>query len=123
MDAQTAPLAAPGLSARAAAVLQRPVARRTLILALAIVGLNLVDAFATLRHLSHGAEELNPLMGALLRCGPLRFLAVKHALASLGVLGIAIHPHARAARVAMWVLLPLYLLLAAYQVALFFLIA
>lgn len=122
MHAQAAAVSPPRFFQSTAELLRRPIERRTLLLALAIVALNLLDAFATLRHLSHGAEELNPIMGALLRGGPVRFLAVKHALASLGVIGIAIHPHVRAARVAMWVLLPMYLALGVYQVWLFFLI-
>jgi hypothetical protein len=98
------------------------VAEQTVVLGLAIVALNLVDAFATLRHVDHGAEELNPLMRALLRDGPSRFVAVKHVLASLGVVGIAMHPRLRAARFAMWLLLPLYGALASYQMALFWII-
>ena len=35
-------------------------------LCLRILALNLVDAFATLRHLEHGATEMNPFMLALL---------------------------------------------------------
>jgi hypothetical protein len=112
----------PRLLRGARALLVRPISRRTLALGLAILALNLVDAFATLRHLSHGAEELNPLMSALLRHGPQQFLAVKHALASLGVIGIAIHPQLRAARIALWILLPLYSALALYHCVLFFVI-
>ena len=88
-------------------------------LALAILSLNTVDAFATIRHLHHGAEELNPLMDWLLRRGAGWFLIVKHALASLGVIGIAMHTEVRAARVALWMLLPIYVAIAIYQLALF----
>ena len=102
--------------------LARPVERRTLLLCLLILALNLIDAFATLRHLDHGAEELNPLMLALLHHGVLSFVAVKHALASVGVVGIAAHPRARAAKVAMAILVPLYLAIAVYQVVLFWII-
>ena len=42
--------------------LYRPLETRTTLLCLAILLLNMLDAFATLRHLEHGAEELNPLM-------------------------------------------------------------
>ncbi len=102
--------------------LARPVETRTLLLGMAVVALNLVDAFATLRHLDHGAEELNPLMQLLLRHGAGWFLAVKHALASVGVIGIAAHPQVRAARIALWILVPLYVLIAVYQIVLFWLI-
>jgi hypothetical protein len=103
-------------------LLFRSVERRTLYAGLAVLALNLVDAFATLRHLDHGAEELNPLMMVLLRHGTTSFVTVKHALASVGVLGIAAHPRARAARIAMAVLVPLYVAIALYQVVLFWII-
>jgi hypothetical protein len=92
---------------------------RTTLLSISILLLNLVDAFATLRHLEHGAEELNPFMHALLRRGALHFLVVKHLLASIGVLGIALYPRQRASAVALYVLFPIYFLLAVYQLGLF----
>jgi hypothetical protein len=101
------------------AALVRPIDRSTLFLALAIVGLNLCDGFATLRHLHHGAEELNPFMGAMLRRGPGPFLLVKHLLASAGVVGITFHGELRAARIALWVLFPLYVAIVLYQAVLF----
>lgn len=101
------------------AVFNRPIELSTAALALAILCLNLIDAFATLRHLNHGAEELNPLMQMLLNHSASAFLIVKHLLASLGVIGIAMHGRARAARVALWILFPLYALIAIYQVILF----
>jgi hypothetical protein len=97
----------------------RPLDRRAMWLAFAIVALNLVDGFATLRHLHHGAEELNPFMLALLRHGAQPFLLVKHLLASAGVVGIAIHGRLRAARLALWLLFPLYLAIVIYQAVLF----
>src|SRR5260370_30748 len=45
----------------------RPLDNRTACLCLVILALNLLDAFATLRHLEHGATELNPFMEVLLR--------------------------------------------------------
>jgi hypothetical protein len=98
----------------------RPLDRRTAGLCLAILALNLLDAFATLRHLEHGATELNPFMKALLSRGAADFLIVKHVLASLGVIGIALHPGRRAPVAALCVLLPLYSVLAVYQIALFY---
>jgi hypothetical protein len=100
----------------------RPIERRTLLLGFAVLALNLVDAVATLRHLDHGAEELNPLMHALLRHGAAPFIAVKHSLAAIGVLGIAAHPQAPAARIALWILFPMYAAIALYQTALFWFI-
>jgi hypothetical protein len=99
--------------------LVRPLDRTTAWLCLAVLALNLIDAFATLRHLEHGAEELNPFMVMLLHRGAAPFLLVKHGLASIGVIGIAACPGKEAARHALWVLVPLYTLLAVYQIALF----
>jgi hypothetical protein len=101
-------------------VLVREVDSRTALLCMAILVLNLVDGFATLRHLEHGAEELNPFMVALLKHGAMPFLVVKHVLASVGVLGIAIYPRQRAANTALAILFPVYLVLAVYQLGLFY---
>jgi hypothetical protein len=98
----------------------RPLDSRTTFLCLAILALNMLDAFATLRHLAYGATELNPLMSALLRHGAREFLIVKHLLASAGVIGIALHPGRRVAVIALYILFPLYTLLAIYQIALFY---
>jgi hypothetical protein len=98
----------------------RPLDTRTTVFCLLILGLNLVDAFATLRHLEHGAEELNPFMLALLHHGARPFLVVKHALASIGVVGIALYPGQRAAQIALAILVPIYVLLAVYQIGLFY---
>jgi hypothetical protein len=100
--------------------LVRPLEMRTVCLCLAILALNLIDAFATLRHLEHGAEELNPFMLALLHKGAQPFLVVKHVLASIGVVGIALYPGQRAAHIALAILFPIYFLLALYQIGLFY---
>jgi hypothetical protein len=100
----------------------RPLDHRTTAFCLAILALNLLDAFATLRHLEHGAEELNPFMHLLLLRGAGHFLVAKHTLASVGVVGIAVYPERRAARIAIWVLFPTYLLLALYQIVLFYVV-
>jgi hypothetical protein len=99
----------------------RPLDTRTATLCLAILVLNLVDAFATLRHLEHGAQELNPFMLALLHRGAGHFLVVKHLLASAGIIGIALHPGRRASVLALYTLFPLYGVLAVYQITLFYL--
>jgi len=98
----------------------RPLDARTALLCLAILALNLLDAFATLRHLEHGAQEINPFMSALLHHGAGHFLVVKHLLASAGIVGIALHPGRRAAVIALYILFPLYSLLAVYQITLFY---
>lgn len=100
--------------------LRRPVSPASARLAVAILLLNTVDALGTLRHISFGAEELNPVMDALLDFGPVPFFVGKHALASLGLVGILLYERTRPARIALrWVLLPVYLLVALYQAALF----
>src|SRR5262249_45981179 len=100
--------------------LLRPLDSRTVLFCVAILLLNMVDAFSTLRHLEHVAEELNPFMVVLLHRGALSFLVVKHLLASLGVVGIALHPARRTANLALYFLVSLYSLLALYQLALFY---
>lgn len=98
----------------------RPLDIRTTLLCFALLALNLLDAFATLRHLEHGATEMNPFMLALLHRGAGHFLIAKHILASVGVIGIAVHPGRRAVAAALYILLPLYTVLAVYQIALFY---
>ncbi len=91
----------------------------TCVIALGIVGLNLIDAFGTLRHLAHGAEELNPIMQRLLDAGPLSFVLGKHMLACAGIVGILAHSRYPAAGVALrYVLFPIYLAIAIYQLVL-----
>jgi hypothetical protein len=99
---------------------KRPLAAPVVIAALAVLALNLVDAFCTLRHIELGAVELNPLMRGLLDLGPLPFLVGKHLLAAAGVLGIVAHSRHRAARQMLrFVLLPVYSAIGTYQVLLF----
>jgi hypothetical protein len=87
---------------------------------LAIVGLNLFDMVATLRHLELGAVEVNPLMRGLLEQGPFAFAAGKHFLVGFGVLALTTQCHRAAAATGLrYVILPAYALLALYQVALF----
>ncbi len=99
---------------------KRPLPRGIVIVALAIVGLNLLDAFCTLRHLQLGAVELNPLMRELLALGPLEFLIGKHCLAAAGIMGIVAQAgHPAAHRMLRFVLLPVYSAIGAYQLVLF----
>jgi len=90
------------------------------VVALAVIALNLLDAFCTLRHLELGAVELNPIMRMLLGISPLAFLVGKHILAAGGVLGIVAQARHNAARqVLRCVLLPVYLAIGIYQLILF----
>src|SRR5262245_20019566 len=100
----------------------RPLDGKIALACVAILVLNMVDAFATLRHLEHGAEELNTFMHALLQRGAEPFLFVKHLLASVGVIGIALYPERRAAHVALWILVPVYVALGLYQLGLFYIV-
>lgn len=98
----------------------RPIPTAVLVIALAVVGLNLLDAFCTLRHLEQGAVELNPLMRMLLDHGPLAFVVGKHLLAAGGVIGIVAHArHTAARKMLRFVLLPVYGAIGAYQLLLF----
>jgi len=99
---------------------RRPLSTAVALGALAVLFLNLLDAFCTLRHLELGAVELNPLMRVLLDAGPVQFLVGKHLLAAGGVIGIVAHSSHRAARSMLrYVLLPVYASIGLYQIALF----
>lgn len=101
-------------------ILRRPIPTEIFIVALAVIGLNLLDAFCTLRHLELGAVEVNPIMRMLLGISPLAFVIGKYVLASGGVLGIVAQARHNAARqVLRFVLLPVYVAIGAYQLALF----
>ena len=45
--------------------------------AILIILLNVFDAFATLRHVGHGAEEANPFMAVFIY-SPITFVSIKH---------------------------------------------
>ena len=99
---------------------RRPLSSPVAMAALAVLFLNLLDAFCTLRHIELGAVELNPLMRLLLEAGPVEFLVGKHLLAAGGVIGIVAHSSHRAARSMLrYVLLPVYASIGVYQLALF----
>lgn len=103
-----------GASSRIAA-LPRGVA----IVVIAIVVLNLLDAFLTLRHIELGAVELNPLMRYLLGEGWLAFIAGKHFMVGAGAIAVASQCRRGPALDALrFVVLPVYAAIAVYQVAL-----
>jgi hypothetical protein len=99
-------------------MLLRAIDKRELVLGMAIIVLNLIDAFFTLRHVSHGAEELNPLMDVLLSTSSGRFVVVKHLLVSLCVLGILLRSREKLARFALGLATFLFAGLAIYHTAL-----
>jgi Domain of unknown function (DUF5658) len=83
------------------------------------IGLNMFDAFATLHHLEHGAYELNPFMGAMLKVSPLAFFIVKYLLCIPAIIGIVIAPY-RTAKIVIGIVVPLYVVIGVYQIVMFF---
>lgn len=65
------------------------------IAALAIPVLCVLDAFFTLELISKGGVELNPIMAALIKLDPIRFLEAKYVLTSIGVVWLLIHKNYR----------------------------
>jgi hypothetical protein len=101
-------------------ILRRQIPTGVFIVALAVIALNLLDAFCTLRHLELGAIEVNPIMRFLLGISPLAFIIGKYVLASGGVIGIVAQArHSAARQVLRFVLLPVYAAIGVYQLALF----
>jgi len=90
---------------------------------LAILALNLFDAFLTLAHVWLGAIELNPLMRRLLEEGPAEFVLGKHLLVGVGVLAVVAQSRRRTAIAALsFMVLPAYAMVVLYQLALFALV-
>jgi len=99
---------------------RQPLTRSLVAVALLVVALNVVDALCTLRHVEYGANELNPLMDALLQRGATTFFIGKYLLASGGIIGIvACSQHPLARRVLSWLLVPVYSAIALWHGALF----
>lgn len=75
----------------------------TLLMVLAIVALNVLDAFFTLLFLSHGGEELNPLVQVLLESEwhPWPFILLKTVGIGLACAFLMIAKHFRSARLGM----------------------
>ena len=75
----------------------------TLLVVLAIVALNVLDAYFTLLFLSHGGEELNPLVEVLLKSEwhPWPFILLKTIGIGLACAFLMIAKHFRSARVGM----------------------
>ena len=79
----------------------------------------MLDVVFTLRHLELGAIELNPFMRELLDSGPLAFAMGKHFIVGAGVVAIAAHSSFALGVAALrFLLLPVYVLTAIYQVSL-----
>ena len=87
-----------------------------MVLVLAVFALNLLDAALTLDHLAKGGGEANPLAAALLASGSSSFVYEKCFVVAICLLALAIHRTFTLARVALYVLLSAYGLLALYHV-------
>jgi len=94
---------------------------RDLILALAILALNILDAFFTLSWVERGGSEGNPFMREVLDLGPGAFLFQKCVLAGFWLVVLTVHKNFRLARAGLYSLLAIYVLLLLYHLLLFFL--
>jgi hypothetical protein len=72
---------------------------RLFTLALAIIGLNLLDAWFTLLFLAHGGREVNPFVQKVLDCGPFAFIVFKTFGIGICVAFLTITKNFRAARI------------------------
>lgn len=107
------------MAAMSAQALSRALPPGAVLVVMAVVALNLADAFLTLWHVGLGAVELNPLMDRLLAHGPAAFVAGKHFAVSASIVAMAATCVHRPAfdRVAFFAL-ALYASITAYQLAL-----
>lgn len=78
--------------------------------------LSLADAFFTLRHLSHGATEANPVMRAALELGDVAFIVIKTLATMAGSVFLGLHKTWRMGRACLAVALVGYVLLTAWHV-------
>lgn len=99
-----------------------PVDIRRMKLGLFIIAMNILDTFATLRHIAHGCGELNPAMDALLHMSVYHFVIIKYICVAAGVIGIITYPKEVTGRVSAWILAGVFGLLGIFQVSLFFII-
>lgn len=76
-----------------------------------LTALNFLDAYFTILFLSHGGQELNPVVDALLRFGPWPFLLAKSVGVGFCAAFLTVTKNFRAARVGLAVLTVGYALL------------
>lgn len=103
-------------------VLLMPLDVRRMKLGLFIIAMNILDTFATLRHIEHGCEELNPAMDTLLHMSVYHFVIIKYLMVAVGVIGIITYPRQTIGRASAWVLAGMFSLLGIFQISLFFII-
>jgi hypothetical protein len=82
--------------------------RQDVALTIAILVLNILDAFFTLRWLDMGGAEGNPLMAMLIQASDLMFILQKCLVVGLWILILVIHKNFRIARFGLWGVLILY---------------
>ena len=85
---------------------------------LAVVLLNLADAYFTLLFLAHGGQELNPLVDQVLAYGPQAFILFKTIGMGVCAAFLTITKNFRAARIGLWVVLVGYSLLLCWHLLL-----
>lgn len=90
---------------------------------LAILGMSLADAFITLKLLSLGAVEMNPLLVDLIEQDPALFVVLKFALTGFAVIFLVIHKNfllfnRLRVQYLLWVFLAGYALLIGYELLL-----
>lgn len=89
-----------------------------MIAVLAVVLLNLADAFFTLLFLANGGQELNPLVDQVLAYGPQVFILFKTVGIGVCAAFLTITKNFRAARIGLWVVLVGYSLLLCWHLLL-----
>ena len=91
---------------------------RLFLAVLAVVLLNLLDAWFTLLFLAHGGTELNPIIDRVLQYGPRAFLVLKTAGIGFCLAFLTLTKNFRAARIGLWVVLGGYSLLLCWHLLL-----
>ena len=89
--------------------------RREVLLVIAILLLNVLDAVCTLAWLGRGGSEGNPLMIWVLELGDGMFLFQKCVVAGVWLIVLLVHKNFRMAWLGLWALLAVYGLLAIYH--------
>lgn len=92
--------------------------RRDVVLVIAILVLNVLDALFTLVWVQRGGSEGNPLMAWILELGSSAFLIQKTFVVGLWLLLLVVHKNFRLARLGLWALAGIYSLLILYHLAL-----
>jgi hypothetical protein len=92
--------------------------RQDVTLTIAILVLNILDAFFTLRWLDMGGAEGNPLMAMLIQASDLMFILQKCLVVGLWIVILMIHKNFRIARVGLWGALVLYACILVYHFSL-----